>query len=95
MGTIGITLAIPKTLHQQSQQQQQAPQTKEKFNMVSPPGFNNYVVNELHQDVQNVHWGNLKYWYNLRYWYKYTKDTCILDIVVTNVLKRELNEFPC
>ena len=43
--------SIPETLQQQSQQQHQVPKTKEKLNMVSSPGFNNYVVNELHQDV--------------------------------------------
>ena len=30
--------------------------------MVSPPGFNNFIVNvnELHQDVQNFKGGNLR-----------------------------------
>ena len=27
--------------------------------MVGPPGFNNYIVNELHQDVQNFQVGYL------------------------------------
>ena len=44
--------SIPETL-KQSQQQQQAPKTKEKLIMVSPPGFNNFIVNELHQHLQN------------------------------------------
>ena len=60
--------------------------------MVSPPGLNNYVVNELHQDVQNFQGGNLRYF--SKNWHKYTKDTYILDIV-TNGLKLELNELPC
>ena len=84
--------SIPETLHEQSQQQQQAPKTKEKINMISPPGFNNYVVNELHQDVQNFPGGNFRYF--SKSWYEYTKDTYILDIV-TNGLKLELNELPC
>ena len=71
--------SIRETLQQQSQQQQQAPKTKEKLNMASPPGFNNYVVNELRQDVQNFQGGNLRYF--SKNWYKYTKDTYILDIV--------------
>ena len=82
---------IPETL-QQSQQQQQAPKTKEKLDMVSPPGLNNVIVNELDQDVQNVQGGNLRYF--IKNWYKYTKDKYILDIV-TNGLKLELNELPC
>ena len=62
--------------------------------MVSPPGFNNFIVNvnELHQDVQNFKGGNLRYF--SKNWYKYTKDKYILDIV-TNGLKLELNELPC
>ena len=71
--------SIRETLQQQSQQQQQAPKTKEKLNMASPPGFNNYVVNELRQDVQNFQGGNLRSF--SKNWYKYTKDTYILDIV--------------
>ena len=60
--------------------------------MVSPPGSNNYAVNELHQDMQNFQRGNLRYFSkNL---YKYTKDTYIPDIV-TNGLKLELNELSC
>ena len=39
--------SIPETLHQ-LQQQQQAPKTKEKLIMLSPPGINNFIVNELH-----------------------------------------------
>ena len=60
--------------------------------MVSPPGINNYTVNELHQDVQNFQGGHLRYF--SKSWYKYTKDTYILDIV-TNGVKLELNELPC
>ena len=60
--------------------------------MVIPPGFNNYVVNELHQDVQNFQGGNLGYFSKI--WYKYTNGTYILDIV-TNGLKLELNALPC
>ena len=60
--------------------------------MVSPPGFNNFIVNELHQDVQNFKGGNLRYF--SKNWYKYTKDKYILDIV-TNGLKLELNDLPC
>ena len=60
--------------------------------MASPPGFNKYVKNELHQDVQKFQGGNLRYF--SKNWYKYTKDTYILDIV-TNGLKLELNELPC
>ena len=77
----------------QSQQQQQAPKTKEKLIMVSPPpGFNNFIANQLHQDVQNFQGDNLRYF--SKNWYKYTKDKYILDIV-TNGLKLELNELPC
>ena len=50
-GTKGSLWSIPETLQQQSQQEQQAPKIKEKLSMVNPPEFNNYVVNELHQDV--------------------------------------------
>ena len=53
--------SIPETLQQQSQQQKKAPKTKEKLNMVSPPVFNNSIVNELHQDVQNFQGVNLRY----------------------------------
>ena len=60
--------------------------------MASPTGLNNYVVNELHQDVQNIQGSNLTYF--SKNWYKYTKDTYILGIV-TNGLKLELNELPC
>ena len=28
----------------------------EKLNVVAQPGFNGYIVNELHQNVQNFHW---------------------------------------
>ena len=59
--------------------------------MVSPPGFNNFIVNERHQDVQNFQGGNLRYL--SKNWYKYTKDKYILDIV-TYGLKLELNELP-
>ena len=59
--------------------------------MVHPPGFNNCIVNELHQDVQNFQEGNLRYF--SKNWYKYTNDTYILNIV-TNGLKLELNELP-
>ena len=51
--------SIPETLQQQSQQQQRTSKTKEKLNVVGPPGFNIYIVNELHQDVQNFQGGNL------------------------------------
>ena len=40
--------SIPETLQKQPQQQQQAPKTIKKINMVGPPGFNHYIVNELH-----------------------------------------------
>ena len=60
--------------------------------MSSPAGFNNFIVNELHQDVQNFHGGNPRYF--SKNWYKYTKDKYILDIV-TNGLKLELNDLPC
>ena len=59
--------------------------------MVGSPGFNNYIGNELHQDVQNFQGGNLRY-FN-KSWLKYTSDTYILDIV-TNELKLELNGLP-
>ena len=41
--------------------------------MVNPPGFINFIVNELHQDelhqdVQNVQGGNLRYF--SKSWYK-------------------------
>ena len=51
--------------------------------MVSPPGFNNYVVNELHQDAQNFQGGNFRHF--SKNWYKYTKDT---------YMELELNELP-
>ena len=57
--------------------------------MVIPPGFNNYIVDELHQNFQG---GNLRYF--SKNWYKYTKDTYILDIVTIG-LKLGLNELPC
>ena len=60
--------------------------------MVSPPGFNNFIVNELHQDVQNFKGDNLKYF--SKNWYKYTKDKYIINIVI-NGPKLELNELPC
>ena len=78
-------------MQQQPQQQQQALKTKEKLNMVGTPGFNDYIINELHQYVQNFQRGNLIYFSkNL---YKHTKDTHIFDIV-TNGLELELNELP-
>ena len=60
--------------------------------MVSPPGFNNFIVNGLHQDLQNFQGGNLRYF--SKNWYKYTIDKYIPDIA-TNGLKLELNELPC
>ena len=36
--------------------------------MVNPPGFINFIVNELHQDVQNFQGGNLRYF--SKSWYK-------------------------
>ena len=40
--------SIPETLQKQPQQQQQAPKTIKKINMVGPPGFNDYIVDEIH-----------------------------------------------
>ena len=36
--------------------------------MVNPPGFINFIVNELYQDVQNFQGGNLRYF--SKRWYK-------------------------
>ena len=83
--------SISETLQQHSQQQQQALKTKEKLNMVGPPGFHNYIVNELHQDVQNIQGSNIRHF--SKNWFKYTNNTYILDIV-TNGLRLELNELP-
>ena len=47
--------SVTETLQQQpQQQQQQSPKTQEILNMVGPPGFNSYIVNELLQDVENL-----------------------------------------
>ena len=94
MSIKGITLVSTGNLTPtiSTQQQQHNPKTKEKLNMVSPPGFNSFIVNELHQDVQNFQGGNLRYF--SKNWHKYTKDTYTIDIV-TNGLKLELNELPC
>ena len=83
--------SIQETLQQQPQQQQTAPKTKEKLNMVDPSGFNDYIVNELYQDVKKFQGGNIRYF--SKNWYQYTKERCILDIV-TNGLKLEPNELP-
>ena len=40
--------SIPETFQKQPQQQQQAPKTIKNINMVGPPGFNDYIVDELH-----------------------------------------------
>ena len=70
MGIKGITLVNTRNLTITVTAKQQAPKTKEKLNMVSPPGFNNFIVNELHQDVQNIQGDNLRYF--SKNWYKYT-----------------------
>ena len=58
--------------------------------MVSPPGFNNFIINELYQDVQNFQGGNLRYF--SKNWYKYTKDKYILDKITYGL---KLNELSC
>ena len=51
--------------------------------------MNDYIVTELHQDLQNVRGDSLRYF--SKNWYKYTKNSYTLD-VVNNGLKPELNE---
>ena len=50
MGTKGITLVNARNLTMTFK-------TKEILNMLRPPGFNDYIVNELYQDVQNFQEG--------------------------------------
>ena len=59
MGTKRITLVNTRNLTATVKATAATTKNKREINMVGPPGFNNYIVNELHENVQNFQGGNL------------------------------------
>ena len=79
MGTTGKTGQYQKPYNNSHSNSSKHQKQKRNLNMESHPGFNNFIVNELHQEVQNFQASHLRYF--SKNWYKYTKDKYILDIV--------------